>query len=83
MQIKYFLETCRELTQLTTQNGWIDNDSLKFDIISKNKDNLLVAVNFDEIIMEGSGCVAGKVACYGQVKLLLNQDEQVIGVKII
>ncbi len=83
MQIKEFLETCRELTQLTTQNGWIDNDSLKFNIISQNKDSLLVAVNFNEIIMEGSGCVAGKVACYGQVKLLLNKDEQIISIKII
>ena len=83
MQIKEFLETCRELTQLTTQNGWIDNDSLKFDIVSQTKDSLLVAVNFNEIIMEGSGCVAGKVGCYGQVKLSLDQDKQIIGINII
>jgi len=83
MQIKEFLETCRELSQLTTQNGWIDNDSLKFNLLTQNEDNLLVEVYFDEIIMEGSGCVAGKVNCYGRVRLLLGQNGEIVGIDIL
>jgi len=83
MNIKEYLENCRELSQLTTQNGWIDNETLKISILTQAENTTLVDVRFDELIMEGAGCLADRVACYGQVRLQLDENEQVTNMEIL
>ena len=77
MDLEKYLQQCRELNALCTQNGWIDNDTLRVDILEKNGPNILAAVSFEEILMEGAGCVAGRVACYGRVRARLTENGQV------
>jgi hypothetical protein len=48
MNIKEYLESCRELSQLTTQNGWIDNETLKITVLTQAENTALVDVRFDE-----------------------------------
>ncbi len=83
MKIKEYLESCRELSQLTSQNGWIDNETLKISILTQAENTTLVDVRFDELIMEGAGCLADRVACYGQVRLQLDENEQVTKMEIL
>ncbi|OAD18765.1 hypothetical protein THIOM_005631 [Candidatus Thiomargarita nelsonii] len=83
MNIKEYLESCRELSQLTTQNGWIDNETLKITVLTQAENTALVDVRFDELIMEGAGCLADRVACYGQVRLQLDENEQVTNMEIL
>ena len=77
MELEEYLHQCRELNALCTQNGWIDNDTLRVDVLEKNGRSLLAAVTFEEILMEGAGCVAGRVSCYGRVRVSLTEDGQV------
>ena len=77
MELEEYLHQCRELNALCTQNGWIDNDTLRVDILEKNGPNILAAVSFEEILMEGAGCVAGRVSCYGRVRAWLTENGQV------
>ncbi len=77
------LKEAPELVSLCTQNGWIDNDTLSYQIIEQETDCWLLAVQFEEIIMEGSGCVAGKKPCYGRVRVTRNLTETGWGVEIV
>ncbi len=74
-RILAFLQRWSGLAGLCSQNGWIDNDSLRFDILQEEGDgDLILAVEFEEIIMEGAGCIAGRVPCYGRLRLRLDLE---------
>jgi hypothetical protein len=76
------LRTCRELAELTSQNGWIDNDTLAVDLLDGGAGWLLVSVRFEEVIVEGAGCVAGRVPCSGRVRLTLGPAGEVTGLEL-
>lgn len=78
-----WLQHARELSALTTQNGWIDNNSLHFDVINEADAETLIAVYFDEVIMEGAGCMADKVACYGRVRVLPDANDKPRAIQIV
>lgn len=77
-EIQELLASARELSALCSQNGWIDTDTLVYEIKQKTADSLILSVNFEEILMEGSGCVADRVRCYGQVELSLDDGQQAV-----
>ena len=72
-----------ELASLCTQNGWIDDDTLSYEIIEEKDECWLLVVQFDEIIMEGSGCVAGRIPCYGRVRLMRRPNQKDLIVEIV
>lgn len=77
------LKNAPELARLCTQNGWIDNDTLRYDVIERQSRSVLLAVQFEEIIMEGAGCVADRKPCYGRVRLKLADDGAYSDIEII
>ena len=83
MRIEKYLATCRELTQLCTQNGWIDNDTLRFEVDQQSPAQVTGAVSFEEVVMEGSGCVATRVSCHGRVRLRLDEAGEVKGLELL
>lgn len=66
------LRASPKVARLCRQNGWIDNDSLRYDVVAQDPGALLVAVYFDEILVEGSGCVADIKSAYGRVRVMLD-----------
>ncbi|WP_286292595.1 hypothetical protein [Methylomarinovum tepidoasis] len=76
-QVAEFLRRWPGLRVFCTQDGWIDNDTLSFEIQQANEREVLVAVRFEEILMEGSGCVAGREPCFGKLRLKLDADGSV------
>lgn len=83
MNIAEYLASSAELSALCRQNGWIDNSSLDFKIVDTTPDSATVAVNFKEILMEGSGCIADKKSCFGYLKLKLSQTGDVVGCEVL
>ena len=77
MKLVEYLHQCREINAFCTQNGWIDNDTLRVDIVRRDGLTLIAAVTFEEILMEGAGCVAGRVPCYGRVRIRLTKNGDV------
>lgn len=77
------LETCKELTAFCSQNGWIINDSIHYEILERNTDSLLIYVTFLESVMEGSGCQADQKSCYGRLRLKLTDKGDISGIEII
>lgn len=83
MHIKEFLTRCPELSRLCTQNGWIDNDTLEIEIVEQQLGSVTLNVRFEEIIMEGAGCIAGRIPCYGKLQLKLGADGDVREMEIL
>ena len=81
--LREYLLACPELARLCSQNGWIDNDTLEVEVLEQGRDTVLLAVTFDEVIMEGSGCVAGRVPCYGRVRARLDARGRIESIKVV
>jgi hypothetical protein len=79
--IAHALQNCRELSAFCSQNGWIINESIDYEIIERHPDSLLIYVTFLESIMEGSGCQCDQRPCYGRLRLSLNQRAEITGVE--
>ncbi|BCX81952.1 hypothetical protein MIT9_P1534 [Methylomarinovum caldicuralii] len=76
-QVAEFLRRWSGLRVFCTQDGWIDNDTLRFEIQGGGQDEVIVAVTFEEVLVEGSGCVAGREPCFGRLRLKLDADGSV------
>ncbi len=74
---RFFIQTPM-LASLCTQNGWPDSDSLKIDVLDQTASTVVCAVSFDEILMEGAGCVAGRVPCWGRFRLDVDSTGRVV-----
>jgi hypothetical protein len=81
LAITRLLQNCKELSAFCSQNGWIINESIHYEIIERQPDSLLIYVTFLESIMEGSGCQGDQKACYGRLRLLLNDRGDITGVE--
>ncbi|MDH3712392.1 MAG: hypothetical protein OET44_00930 [Gammaproteobacteria bacterium] len=68
-RIAAYLAGCRELARFCTQNGWIDNQSIDFEIQKRAACELLVAIKFTEVIMKGAGCEARRMPCFARLRL--------------
>ena len=77
-RIERYLRNCRELTHFCRRNGWVDNTSLRFTIIKESSDGLVVDVEFDELLLESSGCESKRIPCSGQVHLFLDRLGRVV-----
>lgn len=74
---RYFAAT-PALASLCTQNGWPDNDSLKVEIVDQGARSAVCAVSFEEILVEGAGCVAGRVPCWGRFRVTWDAAGEVL-----
>ncbi|MFP5345220.1 MAG: hypothetical protein ACLGGU_06305 [Gammaproteobacteria bacterium] len=79
---EFFLRTPR-LAELCTQGGWPASESLKLDVMQQRGEEVVCDVRFDEVIMEGSGCEAGRVPCWGQFRLRLDEGGKVAAAELM
>lgn len=73
-EIDRFLRDWRGLAGLCTQADWIDNDTLRWHVDRADGDDIRVFVEFEEVLMEGSGCRAGEALCHGHIRLSIGPD---------
>lgn len=78
-----YLLSCRELSGLCAQNGWIDNDTLEYEVLDASPEAVVADVRFEEVIMEGAGCIADRISRYGKVRARLNENGEVESLKIL
>ncbi len=82
LAISRILETCTALNAFCTQNGWIINESITYEILERHPDRWLIYVTFLESIMEGSGCQCDQKSCYGRLWLHLNKQGGIVSVEL-
>jgi hypothetical protein len=78
-----WLRSNRLISRFCTQNGWIDDDTLRYEVSSRLDGWTRINVYFTEIAMEGSGCVADRIECFGQVDLRLDDSARVLEARIV
>lgn len=83
LTLKAFFTHDNCLARLCTQNGWPDPDTLQVEVVEKQPDSLVCSVSFEEVIMEGAGCIAGRISCWGRYRLLLGAQDTVLGADLM
>ncbi len=73
----YFATTPR-LAELCSQNGWPEPESLQIDILEQGSDEVVCTVSFNEVVMEGAGCEAGRVPCWGRYRLKFTAQGKIL-----
>lgn len=76
--IERYLKNCRELTRFCSRNGWVENTSLRYTVIAESSEELLIDVEFDELLLESSGGEGDRIRCFGQLHLFLDRLGRVI-----
>jgi len=82
-KIEHYLKSCRELTRFCSHDGCIDNDSLRYTIIMETCTEIVIDIEFDELLMEGSGSPGDRIRCFGQLRLFLDQLGRVIRSEVL
>ncbi len=82
LAITHLLQNCRELSTFCSQNGWIINESIHYEILERQPESLLIYVTFLESIMEASGCQCDQKPCYGRLRLKLDVQGEIIGIEL-
>lgn len=73
-----FFAGTSSLTAICTQNGWPDPETLRVNVLEQGPNELLCEVAFEEVIMEGSGCCAGRIECWGKYRVHLDASGSII-----
>ena len=73
-----FFADAPSLTEICTQNGWPDPQTLRVVVLEQGASELLCEVAFEEVIMEGSGCCADRVGCWGQYRVQLDASGSIV-----
>ena len=81
--IERYLLSCRELKAFCSQNGWIDDSSLYYEIIQQNDHEVIAFVQFNEVLMQGAGNLAGLVPCQGRLRLILDRYGEVDSAQLL
>lgn len=81
--IAQWLKSTPLVSEFCTQNGWIDDETLRYEVRASDPDRVRINVYFTEVVMEGSGCVADRVDCFGQVALQLDDHGEVIRANVV
>lgn len=82
-RVSAYFSGSAEIARLCTQNGWPDPASMHIDLLEETDTEIVCAVRFDEVIMEGSGCEAGRVACWGRFRLQLDQHGEIAVAELV
>lgn len=78
-RIEEYLRRCHELSAFCSENGWIDNDTLRWEVTAEQADCIEVTVRFNEVTTQGGGCVARHIECFGRLRLQLSGSGEIIG----
>ncbi len=73
-RLRSVFSTTPILSQLCTQNGWLDPETIEIETLRHEEDQVLCSVTFNEILMEGSVCIAGRVSCWGRFRVQLDAN---------
>lgn len=80
-QIGSYLSQCRELVAFSDQGGWFEPDTIHFRIADERENSLLLAITYEEVVMEAAGCCATRLDRFGYLRLFLSPAGKITGAK--
>jgi len=82
-KIETYLKSCPELARFCSSNGWVDNESLRYTVIMENSREIVINIEFEELLMEGSGRLTRRIPCSGQLHFFLDRFGRVIRTEVL
>jgi len=82
-QIELNLMACRVLRDFCSQSGRVDHSTLDCEILEQDDHHVLVFVQFEEILLEGSGRIGGRIPHQARVQLTLDRYGQVAHAELV
>ena len=77
--IDRYLQSSDDLSAFCTQNGFVDPQTLHFDVLSHHEGWVIVAVEFMEVVEADSREHLSNRPCFGRLELRLDtQTERVV-----
>ncbi len=76
--IESYLRSCGELARFCSCDGCIDPESLRFSVVMEMGNEIIINIQFDELLMDGSETYAGRVSCHGQLHLYTDRYGHII-----
>lgn len=80
-KIADYLSSCRELANLIDSGGWLDTDSLEFEIVNNAEREVTVAVRFVEVVTNAYGGPVERLDRQGYLVLALDAYGDIAGVR--
>ena len=80
-QIGNYLSRCKELVAFSDQGGWFEPDSIRFRIADEKEDSLLLAITYEEVVMEAAGCCATRLDRFGYLRLFFSPSGRITRAK--
>jgi hypothetical protein len=81
--IEHYLKSCRELARCCSRRGLIDTDSLHYRVLVETSSELVVDVEFDEVLPEGPSGEDRRIPCRGQLHLLLDRVGRIVHTEVL
>ena len=75
--IDAFVRRSPVLARFCSQNGWIDEASLEYEVRVREPGSVVLAIRFDEIVVKAAGCVGRRIPCFGLLRLRLGEAGEV------
>lgn len=82
-RITQWLRSTPLVTEFCTQNGWVDDDTMRYEVRGEDGRGVRINVYFTEVVMEGSGCVADRVDCFGQLALQFDGRGEIVEGRVV
>ena len=80
-KIADYLSSCRELSHLIDSDGWLETDSLEFEIVRNSEREVTVALRFVEVVTKAYGGPVERVDRQGYLILVLDAYGDIVGVR--
>jgi hypothetical protein len=81
--IESYLKSCRELSRFCSRSGWVDSGSLRFTIVREIGNEVIVDIEFDELLAADSGGLARRISCRGQMRLFTDRYGHVVRAEVL
>jgi hypothetical protein len=81
--IETYLKSCVELARFCSQNGWIDSNSVRYQVIREFGNEIIIEIEFDEMLQAGTDTVVERIPCRGQLHLLTDRYGHVVRAEVL
>ncbi len=81
--IETYLKSCRELSRFCSRDGLIDAASLRFTIVMEIGNEVIVDVEFEELLEEDPCNTERRITCRGQLHLYTDRYGHIIRAEVL
>ena len=76
--IESYLRSCGELARFCSRSGWIDEGSVRYTVVMEKGNEIIVNIQFDELLEDETGNRSVRITCTGQLLLYTDRYGHIV-----